>query len=200
MSELYLERPSKAFLEGLRERLGALTHEAGDELPEAWAALRAGLGADDTAEALAVEHTRLFGGLRPGQGLAPPYESVHRELQLLGDTTFAVVRAYANAGFGAIFPDVGPQDHLGVELRFMSLAAHEEMQAWSSDERAAAMDALKCQLAFLEAHLLAWAPGYGHALASEARGPFYAALGALTERVLVDDHDLVRVLLTDLAA
>jgi TorA maturation chaperone TorD len=199
LSELYLERPSQAFLENLQERLAALARASGEAFPEAWAGLRAGLDAR-AAEGLAVEHTRLFGGLHPGQGLAPPYESVHRESQLLGDTTLAVVRAYGNAGFGAIFPAAGPQDHLGVELRFMSLAAHEEMEAWSRDARAAATDMLECQRTFLASHLIAWAPAYARALASQARMPFYAALGVLTERVLVDDHQLVQQRLADLAA
>lgn len=199
VSELYLGRPTGASLKDLREHLDGLAREAGEEFPAEWAALRDGLDAD-SAHALAVEHTRLFGGLHASNGPAPPYESVHRESQLLGDTTFAVVRAYADAGFGAIFPQAGPQDHLGVELRFMALAAHEEMQAWTSEERAAAADLLECQLSFLETHLLAWAPAYGQSLVSKARAPFYAALGALTERILVDDHDLMRALLAGLAA
>lgn len=199
LSEPYLESPAEVFLQGLRKRLDVLTREAGDALPPEWRALVKGLDAD-TAQALAVEHTRLFGGLRSGEGLAPPYESVHRESQLLGDTTLAVVRAYADSGFGTIFPSAGPQDHIGVELRFIALAAHEEMQAWLSKGRDAAIAALERQQAFLESHLLMWAPAYGRALASQARTPLYAALGVLTETVLTDDRKLVQELLSELAA
>jgi len=197
LSEIYLQTLSESFLERLRENLGSVIRHAGDELPRVWLNLHSGLEADG-AEGLAVEHTRLLGGLQPDEPPGPPYETVHRGSRIDGEVTLAVSRAYSDAGFGTIHADAGPQDHLGVELRFMSLAAHQELEAWSCGNGEVAMRAVERQREFLEQHLLAWAPAYCRTLSAQSRTAFHRALGELTERVLIDDHALLRDLLTEL--
>lgn len=199
LSDVYLNRPDVPCIERLRAALGdsgpTVSEAAGDVFDDLRAALRA-----TGHERLLVEHTRLFSGLREGYGPPPPFESVHRESRVLGDSTVAVLRAYAAAGFGTIHADAGPQDHLGVELRFMALAAHEEMAAWSRGDAFTALANLAHQGAFLEQHLHAWVPGYCRRLAEQAHEPFYIEIAKLTGRVIEDDHALVGAMLADAAA
>ena len=70
-------------------------------------------------DALARDYTRLFGGLLPGYGLEPPFASVWRgERQVMGEATWEVMAACAEAG-GHLVEAAGlPPDHIGLELSF----------------------------------------------------------------------------------
>ena len=199
LSDVYLHRPDAGCMERVRVALG----DSAPAVPEAAGDIFDGLRETLHAigdERLLVEHTRLFGGLREGYGPPPPFESVHRQSRVPGDITTAVLRAYAAAGFGIIHAGAGPQDHLGVELRFMALAAHDELEAWRRGDDDAAIANLARQGAFLEQHLRAWVPGYCRRLAEQAREPFYTEIAKLTGRVIEDDHALVSAMLADAAA
>lgn len=127
------------------------------------------------AERLAVEHARLFLGLREGHGLPPPYESWWREGCLIGVSTRGVAAAYVDTGFED--PSwCGPCDHLASELRFLASLCHAEAEAHSSGQAAEARWASDRQAEFLTQHLLAWVPDYCARVIEEAREPFYRGL------------------------
>lgn len=73
----------------------------------------------------------------------------------------------------------------------MSLAAIAERDAWAAGDEGRALELLAHQAEFARDHLLAWVPGYCAVLREASRVPFYAALGALTERVVTDDRVLL---------
>lgn len=147
-----------------------------------------------------AEHARLFGGLQQGYGPPPPFESVWRTGQLMGDISVQVTDTYLEAGFAEIDPAVGPQDHLGVELKFMGLMCFQEAQAWGAGRVEEAGQWLRRQRAFLDRHLLVWAPDYCGTIARESREPFYAAVGELTHRILSEDRILLDATLEELQA
>jgi len=168
------------------ERIAALP-DAGeadsesDAMDAAWQALAAETPAADdaTLERLGVEFTRLFSGMQEGMGPPPPYESVWREDRLIGETTVAVIEAYARAGFADIDLAAGPQDHVSAELKFIALLALREAEAWQSDDKAGAHQRLIQQRDFLNQHLAAWAPRWADAIIEQARAPLFAALARL---------------------
>jgi len=135
-------------------------------------------------ERLAVEHTRLFAGLREA-GVPPPYESAWRPGRDPGAVALAVTQAYAGAGFADIDLDAGPQDHLGVELKFMALLALRETEAWRQDDPVAARRRIGQQRAFLDGHLLEWVPRWTDGVAQHTDEPFFLALAALLWAALV---------------
>ena len=157
------------------------TADAADDLDAAWLALSALAPSSDAAtlERLGAEFTRLVSGIQEGLGPPPPFESVWRENRLIGESTVAVIEAYARAGFADIDPEAGPQDHVGVELKFIALLALREAQAWQADDTSAARQRASQQLDFLHAHLGAWAPRWADAIIEQAREPLYAALAGL---------------------
>lgn len=143
---------------------------------------------------LAVDFTRLFGGLSE-RGGAPPIESVARESRLLGDATAAVAVAYADAGFPEPLPEAGPPDHLATELRFLALCCYEEAEAWKREDRAAALAWLERESAFLNDHLAAWVPDYCQDLAQRAAEGYYAIVARLIARACaLDREDLTGIL------
>ncbi|RMD70480.1 MAG: hypothetical protein D6819_04190 [Gammaproteobacteria bacterium] len=170
LSRLYLEPPDGELLEAVR-RLPA---------DPPWGALQEA-AEGQSQESLAVEFTRLFRGIKEGYGPPPPYESLYREGRLMGESTLEVMGCYERAGFGIIEPSAGPQDHLGVELRFMALLSYEEGEARSRDDRGEAERRLGQQRDFLAAHLGAWLPPYCSTLAGECREDFYREVARFTE-------------------
>ena len=118
----------------------------------------------------------------------------------MSDATQSVRAHYLAAGFGEIAPEAGPQDHLGAELRFLSMLSFREAEAWEREAEAKALAMQEAQRAFLEQHLMTWLPDYSLRLADESREPFYRAVAQLTlvfaERIQADleyNHDAFQV-------
>lgn len=140
--------------------------------------------------ALAVEYTRLFGAVSREYGPPPPYESLHRDT-----SQEAVSEFYAEAGLAAFEP-AAPPDHLGVEVRLMALLCHGESASWRGGHSKQARVALENERAFLDRHLLAWAPAYLETLERAACHPLYRALAGTARRFVCADRATIDDLLT----
>ena len=116
--------------------------------------------ADALVQRLAPESIRLFGGLHPGYGPPPPYESAYVGGQSMGDVTLSVVDAFEEAGMGSLDTSHGPCDHICSELKFMAALCVKEDEAWTANGAEAAVVWLNRQRAFLQAHILNWLPGW----------------------------------------
>src|SRR5579885_3598233 len=113
--------------------------------------------------ALAAEYAHLF--LGAGQAPAvPPYESAYRGETRLYGTAAAEMRSLLHRWGLAAPRDMGPEDHIAVELTLMGVLAARE--AASSDQRA------------LNARLLNWIPEFADRVKASARLPFYPAVAA----------------------
>lgn len=166
---------------------------AGNPVGDAVQALRGNAAVGDwTAAAadLAQEHARLFLGLRQDLGPTPPYESLWREGQCLGDSNRRVAAAFAEAGFSA--PGGGEVcDHLAIELTFMaSLCQAEDAAAEAGDDEQVALRQGQ-QRAFLNRHLLRWVPDYCAAVAAQTPVRFYQALLGELAALLVREAALL---------
>jgi TorA maturation chaperone TorD len=164
-----------------------------DPLDAAWRNLCDTLSRFDatTADRLAIEHTRLFGGLQEGAGPPPPYESAWRPGHPAGTVALSVEQAYASAGFADIDSAAGPQDHLAVELKFLALLALREAEAWRQGNEDEALTRVAQQLRFLDQHL-DWVPRWIDGLASRTREPAYWALtGLISSGLAQAAEDLV---------
>lgn len=181
LSEWFLNPPTQEMLSGLAGYEAVA--EPADALDEAWQALACALPDPQSAsvDELGAEFTRLMSGVKEGLGPPPPFESVWREDRLIGESTVAVIAAYAAAGFADIAPEAGPQDHLAVELKFMALLALREAQARRGGDTAVAEKRLEQQRDFLAQHLGAWAPRWADRVMADARMPLFAALAGLVK-------------------
>jgi TorA maturation chaperone TorD len=203
LAEFFLTCPSQALVGRLRKDLAGLAGEADvDLLAAELAAVRDAL--PDPAEAaaidrLAVEHTRLFGAISPSYGLPPPYESVQRETADAAELAAAVSACYSDAGFAAIDPSV-PPDHLGVELRFMALLCHDEMQQWQRNDAGTAVQSLARQREFLDDHVLQWVAGYLRLVQTQAQHAFYRGVAALALDAVPADRALLEEMLAEFDA
>ncbi|GMR21105.1 MAG: hypothetical protein BMS9Abin36_1704 [Gammaproteobacteria bacterium] len=190
VAELFLRRPDEAFLKSLADNFKQ-ADQAALAKNDAMALLQSSLRLTDLSP-LGMEYTRLLRGIKQDYGPPPPYESLYRENRLLGETTLAVLHHYQQAGYGEVEESVGPQDHIGAELKFMALLCHDEVTAWQQGKTSEAMTIRAAQLAFLAQHLLLWVPNYCDHLQQEARVSFYDAVAKLAAELLNEDHILLQ--------
>ena len=195
LSQFFLERPEVENLKTLHTHLGTRPDGSDDDtvplLDELESIIQSVPDIEQYVQDLGVEYTRLFHGLRNDSALSPPYESVHRESRLIGEVTEGVVAAYAQSGYEAIYESAGPQDHIGVELRFLSLLCFDESQFWSTGEEELAQASWDQQSGFLKRHALAWIPAYCEALEQESQQRYYQIVAALTRHVLNHDQQVL---------
>lgn len=191
LSRLFLSRPDAGLVAELRSWLAAANQDPALSKDGPVRLIGASLeGDDDTevAERLAREYTRLLRGLKPGYGPPPPFESVYRPSQPLGMVTAEVVRRMRLAGLETVAPETGPQDHIGAELRFMSLLCYRESRAWADRDYVLAESLRAGQRSFLDDHLLQWVPGYCGTLEEAAAEPFYEGLAQMTRDAITQDR------------
>ena len=176
LADFVLTPPDRAFVERLQGELKAAP-DCASALALRLEEVRRALPRPDDApgiERLAVEHTRLFGGLRAGCGLPPPLETMRHDGSAAPETVAAIDNFYSDTGFNLTLQGV-PADHLGTELRFMALLCHREMQAWQGGRTAEAKRALGRQRDFMQHHLGRWAPRYWRLAAADSQHHFYRA-------------------------
>jgi TorA maturation chaperone TorD len=187
LADIVLTCPDRDFVERLQRELRAPRGEENPisiRLEEARSALPRPDDATDVGR-LAVEHTRLFGGLREGYGLPPPLESMQDDGALAPEVMSAIADCYENAGLAPGERSV-PPDHLGVELRYMALLCHREAEAWRADRRALALDALGRQREFVRGHLGRWTPQRWRQTAEAARHEFYRRVTTIAAEVSLE--------------
>lgn len=198
LSRLFLEQPERPILEDLATALRSVQGGLGT----GEAALAALNTAVDTALAspqgiidLQVEFTRLLRGIGKSCGAPEPYESMVLEGRLYGDTTEMVAMAYAEAGYQDLVPDAGPPDHVGTELRFMSVLCFREMEAWAACDEEGAGRWLEREQRFLDEHLLRWVPQHCQRIAELTTHAFYLAVAKLAAAACPQDREDVAALI-----
>lgn len=197
LSRFFLVPPNADFLAELDAEPNTEASGAPDDVEAALARLQQSLWTTPSEE-LQAEHLRLFGGVREGYGPPPPYESLHREGRLLGQSTEAVMAHYRGNGISLADEIAGPEDHLGIELKFVALLCHEESRRWRDGDAASGHAVLLAQRKFIEEHLRAWVPAYCHRLRDSTRSPFFQAVAGLTAASIEQDARQVSDLLNRL--
>lgn len=194
LSRLFLEQPEQPMLEELAKALKA-GHGAdptvANDLRLLQEAVEAALASPSARTDLQVEYTRLLSGTSKASGAPEPYESMSVEGRLFGESTEAVSAAYVDAGHPDPAPEAGPPDHIGTEVRFMSILCYHEMEAWREGNESDADELLERELDFLDAHVMLWVPAFCDRLAELTTHSFYLAVAKLTAAACRQDRDEV---------
>ena len=131
-----------------------------------WDLLQGSRDSHETVEQVRHDQDQLYGVT--AKAVVPPFESVHRnEEGLVFDAVTLEVRStYLRAGLRA--PALGrePDDHLGLELDFLSHCCTAALEALERGDEAVADSYLAVAQEFTQEHLLTWAP----AVLERARG------------------------------
>jgi putative dimethyl sulfoxide reductase chaperone len=135
-------------------------------------------------EAVRSDHMHLF--LGPGTVLAAPWESaqVDDEHLLFQTETLQVRSWYRRYGLQVIRLHQEPDDHVGLELAFLSHLAQMAQTAQSTGDEAQLTEMLDAQRLFLKTHAQRWIPGWSALVIQHARTEYYRGLAPLTVGVL----------------
>lgn len=180
LSRLFLEPVDQALITALRDGsvLADWPLEADEHTVRGLDALRA--GATTSLDLLLVDRRDLFEG--PDHVLACPYESVYlSEEHLTFEAQTLDVRAFYNR-FGVQAPALGnePDDHIGLELSFISHLCVLGLDAIESGDADAETAVIASIADFLDQHLLLWVTDCLDLVVEHATTDFYRGLGHLT--------------------
>jgi TorA maturation chaperone TorD len=148
----------------------------------------------EAAEKLAVEYAGLF--LNAGERPVFPYESVYTSPDglLMQEARDDVVRDYARKGLQRFKTHGEPEDHIAVELEFMSLLCEEAVHALQAGDAPGYVASLRTQQEFLEKHLLVWCPKFCVDLAGASYSDFYSGVAVLTRSFLRSELDTLSLM------
>jgi TorA maturation chaperone TorD len=164
------------------EEFGLLDDTFAGQGTELWQKLPALIRSDPALlQQLTREYTRLF--LGPDAPLVPPWESViiSGEPVLFQPSILLVREAYQRAGFQASDYRHEADDHLAIELDFMTQLARQTLEAFYEGDAARTTELLEWQEDFLREHLLRWVGPFAERLEeTEVLSCFYPTFARLT--------------------
>jgi len=146
---------------------------------------------DEAFESIRDDYTRLFIG--PGAVLAPPWESIyfHRERIIFQKQTLEVREWYRRYGLESVKLHNEPDDHIGLELAFVSHLAGLAYAAFEQKEQDKFDQLIAAQKQFLSEHTLKWAAGWAKLVGEHAHTDFFRGIALVTKGVL---SELVSIL------
>ena len=155
---------------------------------------------DESFERLRADYTRLFIG--PGKVIAAPWESVYfsDERLTFQEQTLDVRNWYRRFGLEADKIHQEPDDHIGLELLFLSHLAAQGIQALNEQDNTRFEMLLDAQREFLQKHVGSWALTWCELVEENARTDFYKGLASLTRGVLSELSAVLKVKLAKEAA
>ena len=177
LSQLYLNAPGDELREAMYS--AEMLHDWPLTDPDSVQGVRTLLSSrPESQEELKRDHLYLFVGA--GRALAQPYESVRtsEEGLVFEEETFAVRAAYAKFGLRAPNFNREPDDHIGLEIAFLSALAGR-----AAEQLAAGEDAQEIRTAmrdFLVDHLDRFAGGVVEDVRKHAKTALYKSVAEFT--------------------
>jgi TorA maturation chaperone TorD len=153
---------------------------------------------ENTVTELAADYMRtFFGHGYNGHAAAYPFESVYTSEKhlLMQDARDEVLALYRSAGLEKESSWKEGEDHLAVELEYMTVLAGRTTARLCKGEQDQAVALLESQRNFLDDHLLSWVPMMADAMDTFAKTDFYRGLGRITVGFLETDKELLDDLL-----
>jgi putative dimethyl sulfoxide reductase chaperone len=136
---------------------------------------------DEFIQKTKEEYNRLFVG--PNSLPAPLWESVYlgREHLLFEEQTLQVRKCYQQHGLHFINENNQPEDHIVIELEFMSYLTQEIIE---SENDAYTKKVIGDQIHFLNEHLGKWAPKFCEKLINSTEFPLFQSAALLLEEYI----------------
>lgn len=136
---------------------------------------------------LKQDYTRLFIGLDAVMPV-PPWESVYlsRDHMVFQEETRQVREWYFRFNLSPEKLNKEPDDHIALELIFLSRLAQLSLTALEQNDQQAFQSYGQAQADFLTAHLLRWGLVWCRRMEEHARTDFYRGLGYLTHGSLLE--------------
>ena len=148
----------------------------------------------DVITELAVDYVRLFIGTGiDAKSAAYPFESVYtsEHSNIMQEARDEVLVIYRSCGLDKVDAWKEGEDHIGIELEFMSFLSQEAKKAIDSDNEEIAFSHMVTQKNFLDKHLLNWVGEFCEQIRKIGKTQFYIGLSYLLEGFLKSDILLI---------
>jgi TorA maturation chaperone TorD len=135
---------------------------------------------DDAFDQIRADYIRLFIG--PHKVIVPPWESVHVSYTGLTfqQETLDVRKWYAHFGLQFEKLHKEPDDHIGIELAFLSHLSGLAARAIEHEDEKEFMKMMDAQRDFAVEHPLKWAPAWCRRMEKESKTSFYRGTALVT--------------------
>lgn len=176
------DKPSSELFEALDCDILRMAYDivgvSGDAAPTLEALIAELEGAPGKLGQLEEEYDRIFVG--PFSLPAPPWESVYRDRKrlLMTATTLSVREYYRACGYEAQCFQHVPDDHLAIELDFLSSLSQEALDACTAGNQEGAEQAFAAATGFLNTHLALWIDDFTAELHKQDDSAFYDAIAS----------------------
>ena len=96
-----------------------------------------------------------------------------------------------------LVPDAAGPEHVGVELRMLTLLCSGELEAWRSGDERKVRAVLRQEMRFLDDYVMPWLPALRTRVAELTAHPFCIALVAVTAQACRRDRDDIDIFMQD---
>lgn len=166
--------------------------QRGLELLQRWAnENRAGISGE---EFKAMKNDQLYLFIGTDKVLAPVWESVYfsEKRLVFQEQTIQVREWFARFGLQIERFNKEPDDHIGLELSFVSHLASRMLQTLQEDSTTFD-ELLQAQRDFLREHLLRWGPAWAKLVKQHSETDFYRGLAHLTHGALLAAAEMLQI-------
>jgi TorA maturation chaperone TorD len=142
----------------------------------------------DKYELLQEDYLRLFTGT--GKPLAPPFESEYRgnEHRMFDNITSEVRNFYGKHGWESKFRNKIPDDHLGIELLFLTYLVEKFLSGNFNENKKFIPDETRL---FINEHLISWVPQWNDDVQRHALTMGYKGIALLILSSIEDIDNII---------
>lgn len=137
---------------------------------------------------------------KEGRTPAPPWESVYvtHDHALFGEPVLHIRKKLHDFGLKFIKENKEPEDHISIELEFMSFLINYTADAFRTSRQSDYEKGLYTQYWLLKEHLNKWINLFAGAIQSSAATPFYKGMAELLSSFVAEDFEYIKSLKEDL--
>lgn len=182
LSRMFVEEPPFELIEDIvQDKIKFPTVSSHDDFTEGMSLFsnfaEGDKNARDIHEKLCREFTRLFIGPVP---LLYPYESRYIDGSMMAKSLIKVKEEYRKAQLKKVNDYHEPEDHIAMELGFMSNLCIKETK-----------ESIRKQSDFLQNHLSKWVPAFCDELCAKSNNDFYKGIGKITKGFLISEREFL---------
>lgn len=188
LKQVFLREPTKESLQEL-EKIGITTEE--NDIDRGFnlitsASTKNKDRLDEYVEELALEFARLFIG--PKNPPAIPYASFYlsESKTVMTDITTEVRKRYLDAGMAVKDLYSTPDDHIGIELEFISYLTEKIIDLHENGNRAEASRLFELRNNFINKHMVNWVPLFVEKILESTQEDFYKGAAIILREVIKD--------------
>lgn len=186
-ADMFFQEANEVFVERLREEAAT-----GEEYAAFLAEPLVGLSVPEAVSQLRSEYAALFLAMSASPVFTSESVYLSGSHCLMQEQRDEVLQTYREEGFSVSGDFRQPEDHLAVELNFMSRLCRESALLDTFDNDKAFLEYGAKQRAFFQAHISQWVPEFCTVVQNHPKAAFYGGVAHKLELFLALEADILK--------